>query len=927
MQVLQSHPTTDELAAFGLGKLDPAEAEPISAHVAECEPCSETLAGLGNDTFIDLVERADGIELPRHERDDPLASHDGRGTDDPQRPAGLVDHPRYRTVELLGRGGMGDVYKAEHRMMNRTVALKAINSKLVAKPAAVDRFHREVQAAAQLAHPNIVTSHDAEQVGDLHFLVMEYVDGTDLSKLVKERGPLPIQTACDWISQAARGLQHAHEQGMVHRDIKPHNLMVTSDSVVKILDFGLATFASAVGLEPSVPADENDDDASEHTTTRQLTRTGMTMGTPDFISPEQADDGQRADARSDIYSLGCTLYYLLTGRPPFEEGSITDKLTAHRDRDPQPLALVRDDVPKELCGIVERMMAKDPDARFQSATEVAVALRPWLDRDQTSKPRRSKTVQPPWRFRRTALAIAGGLLLVAAAVVITIRIGKDGTVAVQVDAKTVSATHNDQPAAERQAAADNLPPVDDDKPADVIETNKGGVRQGQDEDDASQLQTAPVSDADQTAWLTSGLPPLIDPNKAPPFEITKLTLTLNHVDQEIMKAEWRRSWMPTVLAMEVKLVILPSAGGRYAFYAHERMVNSPRPITSLTAVSGYLMDFRGEIPGGARAYLEMRTGISSREMNPPVRISKVFWMGTDTQLAAAQKKGPPPNMNSGKRVQPEIVPLPAGVKLPLVTPVWLHANGRTRYARIAGPAAKENQALLMVSFTYPGSLYKPWHIEAVRDNVSIEPGILEELKTLPDSRHLKEFAAAYRGRLPAGADVPYLLESAAGRDIEAGQRLLLLSNGSLSPILATGPAEEGVVVVTGPRGGASSRKRLADLYLDPTPEPTPPSADKTSDASASTFKLIPVADHEKLKPGDKLKTRWVGSKWYDVEVVDVLEDGRVKILWVGYGSNWDEARPRAKLFRSAPEESSTPTAESVETQNDKKTPERSEGKE
>ena len=150
---------------------------------------------------------------------------------------------KYDVRAEIGKGGMGAVYQARHRMMDRTVALKIINPELMRKPEAVDRFHREVKAAARLSHPNIVTAYDAEQAGDVHFLVMEYVDGVDLSHTVKDRGALPIAEACDYVRQAAIGLQYAHEQGMVHRDIKPHNLMVMADGTVKILDFGLASLA------------------------------------------------------------------------------------------------------------------------------------------------------------------------------------------------------------------------------------------------------------------------------------------------------------------------------------------------------------------------------------------------------------------------------------------------------------------------------------------------------------------------------------------------------------------------------------------------------------------------------------------------------------------------------------------------------------
>ena len=241
-------------------------------------------------------------------------------------PAPLAEHPRYEIVRLIGKGGMGDVYEARHRMMERTVALKIIKQELMRKPEAVDRFHREVKAAAQLAHPNVVTAYDAEQAGDVHFMVMEFVDGVDLSQMVKDRGALPVAEACDYIRQAAIGLQHAHERGMVHRDIKPHNLMVTADGTVKILDFGLASLA------PEAIADADTVEARG-----DLTAAGAIMGTPDFISPEQADDARQADIRSDIYSLGATLYFLLSGRPPFAEGSVMHKLKSHAQVEPEPL--------------------------------------------------------------------------------------------------------------------------------------------------------------------------------------------------------------------------------------------------------------------------------------------------------------------------------------------------------------------------------------------------------------------------------------------------------------------------------------------------------------------------------------------------------------------------------------------------------------
>ena len=280
----------------------------------------------------------------------------------------LAEHSRYQVLEMLGAGGMGAVYKAEHRLMKRLVALKVINPSLVDRPELVERFRREVQAAARLAHPNIATAHDAEHAGALHFLVMEFIAGRDLARVVEEEGPLSIARACDYTRQAALGLQHAHERGMVHRDIKPHNLMLTTDGQVKILDFGLAHFAS-----------ENAADA--------LTAVGSVMGTPDYIAPEQARDAHQADIRADIYSLGCSLYFLLTGQPPFPGGTFMSKLSGHLERTPQSVAKLRKDVPADLLGVLNRMMCKDRCS----------AIRP-----QPRSPRHSRPSQAPNRLPRFA---------------------------------------------------------------------------------------------------------------------------------------------------------------------------------------------------------------------------------------------------------------------------------------------------------------------------------------------------------------------------------------------------------------------------------------------------------------------------------------------------------------------------------------------
>jgi WD40 repeat protein/tRNA A-37 threonylcarbamoyl transferase component Bud32 len=398
-----AHPSADELARFVSGLLDQAQSTTIETHLSDCGTCRTVLEGLPDDSLVAAL-RAPAAVAPDEATLVPAAG--------PPLPAELLDHPRYRPLGLLGTGGMGAVYKAEHRLMERLVALKVINPELIDKPAAVERFGREVKAAARLSHPNIVTAYDAERVGNMHFLVMEFVEGTCLADLVREQGRLPIALACDCVRQAALGLQHAHERGMVHRDIKPQNILLTADRQAKVLDFGLARFVSE-----SRPAGAG------------LTELGTVMGTPDYMAPEQARDPRQADVRADLYSLGCTLYHLLVGHPPFPGGTTVDKLVAHLERLPRPLTDLRGDVPPALARIVERLMAKDPAQRYQTPTEVAEALTPFCP----GVPSAPATRVPARRPRRLAAAVAvllaAASLLLAAAV---IRIATDtGTLVIE----------------------------------------------------------------------------------------------------------------------------------------------------------------------------------------------------------------------------------------------------------------------------------------------------------------------------------------------------------------------------------------------------------------------------------------------------------------------------------------------------------------
>lgn len=271
---------------------------------------------------------------------------------------------RYRLVERIGKGGMGVVFKAQHALMDRVVALKVMSPTLLRNPRAVARFNREVKAAAALQHPNIITAFDADAVGSTHFLVMEYVDGHDLNWWLRSLGPLPISLAAECAMQAAEGLSHAHHLGMVHRDIKPVNLLVawnvhTQIPTVKILDMGLARFVS-----------ESQEDGN-------LTRLGQAIGTPDYIAPEAAENFKRADIRADIFSLGCTLYKLLTGRLPYGGENTMEKLMARAMADAPPIRTQRPSIPEVLEAVVTRLLARQPENRYQTPAEVVQALRPF----------------------------------------------------------------------------------------------------------------------------------------------------------------------------------------------------------------------------------------------------------------------------------------------------------------------------------------------------------------------------------------------------------------------------------------------------------------------------------------------------------------------------------------------------------------------
>ncbi len=324
----------------------------------------------------------------------------------------LVDN--YVILDTLDTGGMGLVFKALHRSMNRVVALKLLPAAMMSARDTVKRFQREVQAAASLSHPNIVAAYDADESAEVAYLVLEYVEGTNLFRLVKEHGPLPVARACNYVRQAATGLAYLHSRGIIHRDVKPANLILANDGTVKLLDMGLVRFASS-------------EDLSSVETDQELTQAGIVIGTVAYMSPEQALDTRSADQRSDIYSLGCTLFFLLTGRSLYHEETGMKTLFAHREQAVPSIREFCEDAPVSLDAVFRTMVAKRPADRLQSMTEIVAALDACVPGLATNSPaavapRHALNVRPipdSWRrgwkrLRSSPLRIALAIAVVAA---------------------------------------------------------------------------------------------------------------------------------------------------------------------------------------------------------------------------------------------------------------------------------------------------------------------------------------------------------------------------------------------------------------------------------------------------------------------------------------------------------------------------------
>jgi urea transport system substrate-binding protein len=399
-------PSREQLELLTYGKLGPTDRAAAETHVHGCTQCQQTLASLS----------------PHHPTQDwqPPDDEEDESPGDSALPEELRRHLRYRVQGVLGRRGMGTVYRAEHRLLERPVVVKVIRPNLVSHADIVQRFQREARLAARLAHPNVVAMYEAEEFGPTQLLVMEYIDGVTLAELVEQRGLLPVAESCELIRQAAVGLEYIHSQGLVHRDIKPHNMLASRTGQVKILDLGLAALKG--GPKPA---------GGELTADRQF------LGTVDYAAPEQWESSRDVDIRADIYSLGCTFYYLLAGQSPFPQSrfsTLMQQMWAHSQAPLPSIRQVRPDLPEDIVTILERMLAKQRDERFAHPGEVAAALAPFtqdcnlaeyvsstrrattsrldLTRISSVRKARGQSAAPGWKFLSRRTWIVGAALLV-----------------------------------------------------------------------------------------------------------------------------------------------------------------------------------------------------------------------------------------------------------------------------------------------------------------------------------------------------------------------------------------------------------------------------------------------------------------------------------------------------------------------------------
>jgi len=381
-------PEVKLLEAALLGLASESEADFIESHLAECPKCLEQTRQLvATDNWVELVRRqkfpASHTVLPAFAEElmerlknlpdsatGPLDSKRGSAAPGSRTATWSSVMPgkdvgNYTILEMIGAGGTGIVFKAQHRRMKRVVAIKMLRPSAMERPESVRRFRREVETAAKLAHPNIVVAHDADEVDGNHFLVMEYVDGIDLYRHIKQHGPLSVEQAVKVVLQTAAGLEYAHRQGIIHRDIKPANLLLDKQGTVKILDLGLVRLQNVM----------NSLDHLEEISA--LTELGSVIGTVDFMAPEQTVDSRQVDVTSDVYSLGATLFYLLAGKPPYRGSTPMMRIIAHRQAPVPSLRAERPDVPPQIDAIMQRMLAKKKEDRYPSMAKLIGELVHW----------------------------------------------------------------------------------------------------------------------------------------------------------------------------------------------------------------------------------------------------------------------------------------------------------------------------------------------------------------------------------------------------------------------------------------------------------------------------------------------------------------------------------------------------------------------
>ncbi|WP_372898900.1 protein kinase [Stieleria sp.] len=419
MMTVTECPTAERLRAYSLGRLPEADNDELFEHLRSCTTCQAELETVDDaeDSLISELRARDPLASLADEPDCKLAMVKALGAlaaADELSATGLQDIPQtigeYEIVRLLGRGGMGKVFLARHNKLGRHVAVKLLSGHRLADQRTRDRFDSEMRAIGQLSHPNILTAHDAREVDGTAVLVTEYIDGLDLGELVAKHGPVSVADACEVIRKVAAALQYTSDQGFVHRDVKPSNIMISRDGQVKLLDLGLARYQS--GRE------------------QELTAAGQAIGTADYASPEQVTDGREVDCRSDIYSLGCTLFKLLSGNAPFADQThqtVFAKMTAQVSETPPSLADRVPNCPPALVRLVDSMLAKDPARRPQSPGEVAAKLATWsaghdlvrlvedavaLEAKTQPLPQSTTTQCKPWYRRPVPIttAIASGFL-------------------------------------------------------------------------------------------------------------------------------------------------------------------------------------------------------------------------------------------------------------------------------------------------------------------------------------------------------------------------------------------------------------------------------------------------------------------------------------------------------------------------------------